>query len=100
MGRGESDDDFKTPTVRLALDEGKNIGAVARDLDSSERMLREWVTDPRGAMQEDSVARSRNLHSPSRPSRHVSKTMRRPMSHASATIGRKTLDAGCHRCFR
>jgi len=29
--------------VRLVLDEGKSVGAVARDLDLTETALREWV---------------------------------------------------------
>jgi transposase len=29
--------------VRLVLDEGKSIGAVARDLDLTETAMREWV---------------------------------------------------------
>jgi transposase len=38
-----SDDDLKTQTVRLVLDEGKSVGAVARDLDLTETALRAWV---------------------------------------------------------
>ena len=37
------DDDFKAQAVRLVLDEGKSVGAVARDLDLTETALREWV---------------------------------------------------------
>ena len=29
--------------MRLVLDEGKSVGAVARDLDLTETALREWV---------------------------------------------------------
>jgi transposase len=41
--RRQFDDDFKAQTVRLVLDEGKSIGAVARDLDLTETALRTWV---------------------------------------------------------
>jgi transposase len=41
--RRRFDDDFKTQAVRLVLDEGKSVGAVARDLDLTETALREWV---------------------------------------------------------
>jgi len=37
------DDDFKALAVRLVLDEGKSVGAVARDLDLTETALRAWV---------------------------------------------------------
>ena len=41
--RRRFDDDFKAQAVRLVLDEGKTVGAVARDLDLTETALREWV---------------------------------------------------------
>src|SRR5262245_25662870 len=41
--RRRFDDDFKQQAVRLVLDEGKTVGAVARDLDLTETALREWV---------------------------------------------------------
>ena len=41
--RRQSDDDFKAQAVRLVLDEGKSVGAVARDLDLTESAVREWV---------------------------------------------------------
>jgi transposase len=34
--RRRFDDDFKAQAVRLVLDEGKSVGAVARDLDLTE----------------------------------------------------------------
>src|SRR5256886_10676286 len=40
--RRRFDDDFKAQAVRLVLDEGKSVGAVARDLDLTETALREW----------------------------------------------------------
>ena len=45
--RRQFDDDFKAQAVRLVLDEGKTVGAVARDLDLTETALREWVTRAR-----------------------------------------------------
>src|SRR5918994_242209 len=41
--RRRFDDDFKAQAVRLVLDEGKSVGAVACDLDLTETALREWV---------------------------------------------------------
>src|SRR2546430_14787311 len=45
--RRQFDDDFKAQAVRLVLDEGKSVGAVARDLDLTETALRTWVTRAR-----------------------------------------------------
>ena len=36
-------DGFKAGAVRLHLEEGKTVGATARDLDLTETALREWV---------------------------------------------------------
>jgi transposase len=36
--------EFKTGAVRLVLDEGKTIGAVARELDLTPSALRSWVS--------------------------------------------------------
>ena len=41
--RRRFDDDFKAQAVRLVLDEGQSVGAVARDLDLTETALRAWV---------------------------------------------------------
>jgi transposase len=41
--RRQFDDDFKAQAVRLVVDEGKSVGAVARDLDLTESALRSWV---------------------------------------------------------
>jgi transposase len=41
--RRRFDDDFKAQAVRLVLDEGQSVGAVARDLDLTETALRDWV---------------------------------------------------------
>jgi transposase len=41
--RRRFDEDFKAQAVRLVLDEGKTVGAAARDLDLTETALREWV---------------------------------------------------------
>ena len=35
--------EFKAGAVRLVLDEGKRVAAVARDLDLTETALRDWV---------------------------------------------------------
>ena len=45
--RRRFDDDFKAQAVRLVLDEGKSVGAVARDLDLTETALRTWVNRAR-----------------------------------------------------
>ena len=36
-------DEFKAGAVRLVVEEGKSVGAAARDLDLSESALRTWV---------------------------------------------------------
>lgn len=36
-------DEFKAGAIRLVLDEGKTVGAVARELDLTETALRTWV---------------------------------------------------------
>jgi transposase len=41
--RREFTEEFKAGAVRLVLDEGKTVGAAARDLDLTETALREWV---------------------------------------------------------
>ena len=45
--RRQFTDEFKAGAVRLVLDEGKTVGAVARDLDLTESALREWVEHAR-----------------------------------------------------
>jgi len=41
--RRQFDEEFKAQAVRLVMDDGKTIGAVARDLDLTESALRHWV---------------------------------------------------------
>ena len=41
--RRQFTDEFKASAVRLVLEEGKSVGAAARDLDLTETALREWV---------------------------------------------------------
>ena len=41
--RRQFTEEFKASAVRLVLDEGKTVGAAARDLDLTETALREWV---------------------------------------------------------
>src|SRR5262245_34447197 len=41
--RRQFDDEFKAQAVRLVVDDGKSVGAVARDLDLTESALRHWV---------------------------------------------------------
>ncbi len=40
-------EEFKAETVRLVLDEGKSVAAVARDLEMTESALRNWVAQAR-----------------------------------------------------
>ena len=40
-------DEFKAGAIRLVLDEGKTVGAVARDLDLTDSALRTWVEQAR-----------------------------------------------------
>jgi transposase len=41
--RRQFTEEFKTGVVRLVLDEGKTVGAVARDMDLTETAVRDWV---------------------------------------------------------
>ena len=41
--RRQFTEDFKASAVRVVLDEGKTVGAAARDLDLTETALRAWV---------------------------------------------------------
>ncbi len=41
--RRRSTDEFKQQAVRLVVDEGKSVGAVARDLDLVPSALGQWV---------------------------------------------------------
>jgi len=41
--RRQFDEEFKAQAVRLVLNGGRTIGAVARDLDLTESALRQWV---------------------------------------------------------
>jgi transposase len=41
--RRQFDEEFKAQAVRLVLEDGKSVGAVARDLDFTESALRHWV---------------------------------------------------------
>ena len=45
--RRQFSEEFKAQTVRLVLEEGKSIGAVARDLDLTASALRLWVEQTR-----------------------------------------------------
>jgi transposase len=45
--RRQFDEEFKTQAVRLVLDEGKTVSAVARDLDLTASALRLWVDHAR-----------------------------------------------------
>jgi transposase len=45
--RRQFDDDFKEGAVRLVLDEGKTVGAVARELDLTASALGGWVRHAR-----------------------------------------------------
>ncbi len=41
--RRQFSEEFKAGAVRLVLDEGKTVGATARELDLTETALRTWV---------------------------------------------------------
>ena len=41
--RRQFTDEFRAQAVRLVLDEGRSVGAVARELDLTESALRLWV---------------------------------------------------------
>jgi transposase len=40
-------DEFKAGAIRLVLEDGKTVGAAARDLDLTESSLRNWVEQAR-----------------------------------------------------
>jgi len=41
--RRQFSEEFRAQAVRLVLDEGKSVGAVARELDLTASALRQWV---------------------------------------------------------
>ena len=45
--RREFTKEFKAGAARLVLEEGRSVGAVARELDLSDSALREWVAHAR-----------------------------------------------------
>lgn len=45
--RRQFTDEFKAGVVRLVIEEGKTVGAVARDMDLTETAVREWVKGAR-----------------------------------------------------
>ena len=45
--RRQFTDEFKAGAVRLVLDEGRTVGAVARKLDLTETAFRHWVEQAR-----------------------------------------------------
>jgi len=45
--RRQFDEEFRSQAVRLVLDDGKTIAAVARDLDLTASALRSWVLQAR-----------------------------------------------------
>ena len=45
--RRQSDEEFCSQAVRLVLEDGKTIAAVARDLDLTASALRSWVLQAR-----------------------------------------------------
>ena len=45
--RRQFTDEFKAGAVRLVLDEGRTVGAVARELDLTETAFRHWVEHAR-----------------------------------------------------
>jgi transposase len=81
--RRRFDDDFKAQAVRLVLDEGKSVGAVARDLDLTETALREWVKRVRAdrtkgrtgltTVEREELARLRNENRELRTEREILK---------------------------
>ncbi len=51
--RRQFTDEFKTGVVRLVLDEGKTVGAVARDMDLTETPVHEWLKRARADSTQD-----------------------------------------------
>ena len=46
--RRQFTDEFKAGAIRLVLDDGKTVGAVARDLDLTPSALADWVRKAQG----------------------------------------------------
>ena len=44
--RRQFTDEFKAGVIRLVLDDGKTVGAVAREIDLTETAVREWAKQP------------------------------------------------------
>ena len=92
--RRQFDDDFKAQAVRLVLDEGKTVGAVARDLDLTETALREWVKRARAdrtngrtgltTAEREELARLRKENRVLREEREILKKFSWAMAHPRA----------------
>ena len=86
--RRQFSEEFKAGAVRLVLDEGKSVGAVARELDLTASALRLWVRHARaeqtkgksGLMTEEraELARLRKENRELRMERDVQKTISAP----------------------
>lgn len=91
--RRQFDEDFKAQAVRLVLDEGKSVGAVARDLDLTESALRQWVERARAgragghtgltSVERDELAKLRKENRELGMERDILKKVPRPSSRST-----------------
>jgi putative transposase len=99
--RRQFDEDFKAQAVRLVLDEGKSVGAVARDLDLTESALRQWVERARAdrtggrtgltSVERDELAKLRKENRELRMERDI---LKKPRPSSRSTKRKVRLD--CH----
>jgi len=73
--RRRFDPEFKEQAVRLVLDEGQSVGAVARDLDLTETAVRDWVKKAEAAETVISADKIEDVHSELRAARKRIKEM-------------------------
>jgi transposase len=96
-------DEFKANAVRLVLDEGKSVGAAARDLDLTESSLRNWVERARAdrgkgrpdvltSAEREELGLLRRENRELRTEREILKNFRGP-GEAVPPAGRETLQA-------
>ena len=93
--RRRFDDDFKAQAVRLVLDEGKSVGAVARDLDLTETALREWVKRARADCTKGRTGLTRII----KPSSCISRITRFRLTRSFCSIRSSWIRGLPYRCL-
>ena len=95
-------EEFKAGAVRLVLEEGKSVGAAARDLDLTESSLRNWVEQARadrgtgkpGALTSDERAELGRLRKDVRELRMERDVLKRPRPSSRRTTCEVCVDPG------